>query len=472
MKIALVLMPWYRRESPSPEFAMAISLLKNQNHKVYVFDINNEMFHRRFKERKYWKYFLLDASSQIRDNFYREMKDSFEYYSSQILSVSPEVIVFKIINKTYYPSFQMAKILKQKYPKRKIIFTGLLFPAKEDENNFIGGSDNAFDFAILGEDEITLPKLIGVLRTNSEYQCGSLLRKDDRVYIKGPTVEDLDKLPFFDFTDFNLNTYKFPERLEFFISKGCPWRCTFCGDWLAERKYRSMSGERIYEEILYQSKIHKTKIFRFCDKTINGNVDALECFSDLMIKGFEKEDLPRKIDWSGDAMIRPEMTEELLIKMRNAGCRGLGYGLESGSQDVLAKMGKHFTIPIAEEVIHNTHNAGIHTDVNFLVGFPTETQTDFEQTLNFIKRNKDNIDEVRLTFAGCRVYPNTILATNPEEFNLANTDTDYWFTKDGENTYEERIKRSEKVCQLVLDLGIELRVNSRLTRKANLTNDE
>lgn len=472
MRIALVLMPWYRRESPSPELAMAISLLKKQNHKVYVFDINNEMFHNRFKERKYWKFFLLDASSETRDNFYREMEESFQYYASQILSVDPEAVVFKITGKTYYPSFQMAKALRQKDPKKKIILTGFLFLSKEDEDEFIRGQDNSFDFAILGEDEIALPKLIEALASNSEYQCDSLFRKDGRVYIKGNIVENLDELPFFDFSDFNLNAYKFPERLEFFISKGCPWRCSFCTDWLAEKKHRSMSGERIYEEVSYQSKIHKTKHFRFCDKTINGNINALEQFSDLMIRAFEKGDLPGEINWSGDAMIRPEMTKELLIKMRNAGCSGLGYGLESGSQGVLTKMGKRFSIPIAEEVLRNTHHAGIHTDVNILVGFPTETQADFEETLNFIKRNKENIDEVRLTFAGCRVYPRTILATNPEEFNLANTETDYWFTKDGKNTYEERIKRSEAVCQLVLSLGIKLRVNSRLTRKMSLAKDE
>lgn len=469
MKIAVVLMPWYRIESPSPEFALTIALLKTQNHKVYVYDINNEMFNRQFSKRGYWRYFLLDAPSEVRDNFFAETREIFEHLSSQILSVDPEVIIFKIAGKTYHCSVQMAKIIKEKDEKKLIIFTGSLVPSEEDVKSFVQEQEELpSDFIICGEDDIALPKLVEALEAGRIDQFDISFKRIGKVIdcLKGPIVENLDILPFYNFTDFDLNSYKFPEKLEMFISRGCTWRCSFCVDWLTERKYRSMSGKRIYKEILYQTKIHKTKHFRFCDKTINGDINALADFCDLMIEEYGR-DLP-EIQWSGDAMIRPEMTEELLLKMRRAGCTGIGYGLESGSQEVVRKMGKHFSISLAEEVLRNTHDADIRTDVNILVGFPTEAQADFKETLNFIKRNKENIDEIRLTFAGCRVYPRSILAINPEKYNLANTDTDYWFTKDGINTYEERVKRSEAVCQLVLDLGIELRVNSRVTRKVRV----
>lgn len=466
MKVAVVLMPWYRRESPSPELALTIALLKPQNHKIYVYDINNEMFNSQFSKRGYWRYFLLDAPPELRDSFFEETREIFEYISSQILSADPEAIIFKIIGKTYLCSVQMAKILKEKDSKKIIIFTGSLVASVEDVKSFVRGQNELpFDFTICGEDEVVLPKLLGMLEAGRQQQLALLFEKRGKVIncLNGPIVEDLDTLPFYDFSDFDLNAYKFPDRLEIFISKGCPWHCSFCVDWLTEKRYRSMSGERIYKEILHQSKIHNTKHFRFCDKTINGDINALNTFCNLLLEG-HREGLD-KICWSGDAMIRPEMTKELLIKMRKTGCVGLGYGLESGSQNVVEKMGKRFSIDLAKEVLRNTRGADIHTDVNILVGFPTETYNDFQETLSFIERNREFIDEIRLTYVGCRILRYSILYNYPERFNLANTDTDFWSTKDGLNTYEERQRRYEIICQRILDLGIDLRVNSRITKK-------
>jgi len=283
------------------------------------------------------------------------------------------------------------------------------------------------------------------------------------LFYNGPIVENLDDLPYYDFSDFNLNSYKFPEKLEIFISKGCPWRCSFCVDWLTEKRYRSMSGERIYQEVLFQHRKHKTKHFRFCDKTINGNIKAISDFSDLVIG--EHSPPSFSIQWSGDAMIRPEMTKELLSKMRQAGCVGLGYGLESGSEKVVRDMGKQFSTQLAEEVIKNTHAADIFTSINIMIGFPTETETDFLETLNFIERNKQFIREIRLTYIGCRVLKNSLLYDFSSRFNLAKTDTDFWMTKDKGNTYEERVRRYEIACQHILNLGIDLRVNSRSAKK-------
>lgn len=467
MKVALILMPWYRRESPCPELAMSTALLKRQGHVVDVYDLNNEMFRRQFKKRGYWKFFLLDAPPEQRDSFFKETGGIFEYYADQILSRGPDVIIFKIAGKSYYCSEHMAAALKAKDPKKTVVVTGLLFPSAECETEFKNGPTNCFDFVVFDEDEIALPRLLSKLEKNETDKLGQRLKKDGRdiCYFKDAIIEDMDTLPFYDFSDLALDSYKIPDRLELYISKGCIWRCAFCVDWLVERKYRSMSGERIFKEVEHQLKTHRIKHLRFCDKTINGDMGALEEFCDLMADS--REEWPDQIYWSGDAMIRPGMTKRLLTKMYEAGCRGLGYGIESGSQEVVKKMGKRFSLDLAEEVLRNTHESGIHTDINILVGFPTETKKDFHQSLDFIKRNKGSIDEVRLTYAGCRVYSRSLLATRPDEYELLDTDTDFWSTKDGTITYEERARRAEEVCRLTLSLGIATRMNSRMTKKAS-----
>ena len=462
MKIALVLAPWYRRESPSPELVMAASVLRKEGHQVTVYDINNAIFNDSFLLRKYWKYFLLDAPEEARNDFFSEAGGILSQYAEKILSGNPEAVIFKITGKTFPNSERLAKLIKEKDQGKLIIFSGALVSNQEDVDSFVNGQDSLpADYLICGEDEVALPELVKCLSSKSSLT----LKRRGKIIdcMMGPIQENLDLLPFYDFSDYDLNTYKFPDRLEMFISRGCPWHCAFCIDWLTEKKYRSMSGKRIAEELQFQARKYRIKHFRFCDKTINGDIAAMEEFCDSML-GIYKDNFP-VMEWSGDAMIRPEMTRDLIFKMYTAGCRGLGYGLESGSDKVLKDIGKKFSSALAGEVVRNTHEAGIFTSINIMVGFPTETSVDFEQTLDFIDKNKSFIDEIRLTFIGCRIYKQSILHNQPDKFNLADVDTDFWATRDGVNTYDERVKRYEFICQHILDLGISLRVNSRTTKK-------
>lgn len=486
MKIAVVLMPWYRRDSPSPELAMTISILKRQNHDIMLWDINSLIFHDAFKIRKYWKHFLLDPDYRTIEDFQNQTRDLFEYYSNKILSHNPDIIIFKCIGKSYDNSINLAQIIKEKNRDKIIILCGLLPTIEQDIELFVARQKKIpADFVICGEDEFALKEVVKAIEMNEINKLESIFDKKDKIIncFNGPRVEHLDDLPFFDFSVFDLDSYRFFDSLELFLSRGCPWRCAFCIDWRNE-KYRTMSGERILNELLYQLKFHKkVKHFRFCDKTINGNIKVLTELCDLVSAAFDNGLFDRDDwVWSGDAMIRPEMTMELLRKMSRAKCHGIGYGLESGSEKVIKDMGKNFSIAVAEEVIRHTHLVNIKTSINILVGFPTETGNDFKETLNFIKRNREFIDEIRLTFSGLRIYPHSYLDIHSDKYDIvypsSKSDSnpidnwinrvDYWKSKDGSNTYEERIRRTEELCQLVLSLGIELRVNSRITRRVKI----
>jgi len=484
MKIAIVLMPWQRRESPSPEIAMAISILKSQNHKVSLWDINTLMFSNSFSQRRYWKHFLLEPDSETIENFQEDSKDFFEYCAGQILSDNPYVIVFKCVGKTYYNSVKLASIIKEKNKDKIIILCGLLVTGQKDIESIIARQKEIpADFIICGEDDVAIKEITNAIETNTLGKLNGIFKKYNKVMdcSNGPVVENMDDLPFFDFSDFDLKNYRFQDVLEMFISRGCPWKCAFCLDWKNER-YRSMSGKRIFDEVSHLTEKYKDlRHIRFCDKTINGNMKSFSEYCNLTSRAVSKGLLRSDWVWSGDAIIRPEMTEELLRFASNAKCIGLGYGLESGSEKVIMDMGKHFSIPLAERVIKDTHNANIKTTINIMVGFPTETRKDFLETIGFVTRNKEFIDEIRLTYDGCRVYPGSYLDTHADKYGVIYPDLDkersnsidsgidkavYWKSQDGTNTYEERVKRAEEMRQHILSLGIELRVNSRVTRKA------
>lgn len=74
------------------------------------------------------------------------------------------------------------------------------------------------------------------------------------------------------------------------------------------------------------------------------------------------------------------MDEKLLSAMNKAGCTAVQYGIESGSNHVLKKIGKKITVSQVKEVISSTLE---HMDTisNFMWGFPFETLGDFFQTV-------------------------------------------------------------------------------------------
>jgi len=470
-KVAVVIMPYYRRESPAAELGMIVGVLRREGHEVCVFDVNNGIFIKNFKARRYWRHLHLEPDAVRDADFFSETRQMFDFFASEIVNKKPDAVVFYFYGNTERNSSVLAALIKEKDKGISVIFTSILHRSEEEKKSHILNQDKYMnDFTIIGYDEISLPKLIsGIVdcgRLNPETEMefkrhGKIIDCSD-----GPLVSSLDLLPFFDFSGLDLNSYKIPNRIEIFTSRGCVWKCKFCRDWNIQGKYRSMSGRRIFDEFSHQAKMHKNVNFiRLVDLAINSDIKALSDFCDLMIENRGNQ-MP-EISWSGDAIIHPGMTRELLVKMRKAGCRGIGYGLESGSENVVKAIGKHFSISIAEEVIRNTHDADIKSSVNIITGFPTETRADFEQTMNFVKRNRGYIDEIRITFVGCHIRKDTELSNRSEELGIVLDNPEHWQTEDGNNTYSERCKRFKQITDFALSSNIELRLGGRIIRKMN-----
>ena len=116
------------------------------------------------------------------------------------------------------------------------------------------------------------------------------------------------------------------------------------------------------------------------------------------------------------ARVRPEMNDKLLGKMRQAGCIGLWFGIESGSQRILRKMKKGYDIETAKNVIRDTAKNGIRVLIFMIVDFPGETQRDFEQSVAFLEQNQEFIDQVSISRFG--VLPDSEISHNPQEYGI------------------------------------------------------
>ncbi|MDD5165962.1 MAG: radical SAM protein [Candidatus Omnitrophica bacterium] len=460
MKIAFVQAPAWGRDCPPYTMCLLAALIRQKGHQAYLFDLNNTLYHTSSRSLKnnwdnkdcysFWE----DRGSVCA--FLQENKRAIDFYVDKILKTDSRIIGFTVHFSSVWASLEIARLIKERDKNRIIVFGG---PdcSRQQKGDYLIQQD-CVDVVVHGEGETPLCEIIdnldGIKGLNSLKGC--LLLRDGRIcdggYVAGP--QDLDSLPLPDYSDFKdeikLRMYREPNRLDIFDSRGCITHCHFCSEWQFWGKFRSKSGQGIYREIVqHMQDFPQVKYFYFIGSLVNGNIEALEGFCDLVIAN------NLKIEWAGQAIIRPEMSEGLLRKMKRSGCAWLSYGIESGSQKVLDKMNKHFSLEIASRVLADTKKAGIATQANFMFGLPTETLDDFKQTLEFLKDNRKYMDTILASQSFCVIDKGTYLYNHPEEFGIKNKEHHlYWESNNGENSYPERLRRYEEFCRLALSLGV------------------
>ena len=156
--------------------------------------------------------------------------------------------------------------------------------------------------------------------------------------------------------------------------------------------------------------------------------------------------------WGACVSVDKRMDIHFFDKLRRAGCCYLNYGIESASPKVLMDINKGFTIEEAKKNIEFTYKAGISVCTNWIVGFPTETISDFEQTLNFITDNfwylKNNI-----MVNSFILKHNSIIFKNQEKYGIVSDKDRDWYALGGLNTINERKRRYDVFLQLIAILG-------------------
>jgi len=160
----------------------------------------------------------------------------------------------------------------------------------------------------------------------------------------------------------------------------------------------------------------------------------LEELCDLIVKN------NIRINWSAQASIRKGMTRDFLMKLKEAGCHTLMYGIESGSNKILKLMNKQFTAELAEEVMRNTYEAGIQANFNIIIGFPGETEIEFQESVDFVKRNLEFSQIIALNVLS--ISKGSDLDINKDKWGIRCQQPD-WVSLDGVNNYEERLRRLE-----------------------------
>jgi anaerobic magnesium-protoporphyrin IX monomethyl ester cyclase len=182
-------------------------------------------------------------------------------------------------------------------------------------------------------------------------------------------------------------------------SRGCPFKCVFCSEGKDWPQYDARTPENIFKEMKKYYDEDGARHFFFVDDTINVRKKDLFTLSNLIIES------GMKIKWHCYARVHP-IDDEILIAMKNSGCFGIMFGIETGDPELIKKLGKNVTVEQAENAVTKAKRHGFKVLTFFMFGLPGETKETCQNTIKFAKKINPDLAFFSMTipFPGTDIY--------------------------------------------------------------------
>ena len=283
------------------------------------------------------------------------------------------------------------------------------------------------DGFVLAEGEKTLLEIVKRIQDDKSLEKIPglwLSQSPPSEFVKVEPTRPLSALPLPTYSEFKIRLQA--SRIFFLeLCRGCIARCDFCMDRLMWQGFRLGSPEMVAEQIANLHREYGGQYFSFVDFLVNAHIPSLEKLCDCIIeKGISAS-------FTASCRVNPKMTDSLYRKMKNAGFTFLFYGIESGSDTVLQAMNKGITIDEVERCLRMTREAGIDTGMFLIVGHPAETEIEFQETMDFLSRNKDIISRVEAVNV-CALHKISVLTQNARKYGVCNPENSGgWFSEMG-----------------------------------------
>ena len=317
-------------------------------------------------------------------------KITYHKLKEKIRKFSPDIVGVSVMSFTLIDSLLVAKIAKEIKKETKVVFGGPHVNIYGKETLVLGN----VDFIVLGEGEKIFNDLINNIQNiDALKKIPGLLffdKHNNFVHTGLPQlIKNLDELPHPARNLINNNNYSSilgTSKLvtTMMTSRGCPYKCLFCDRPHLGKIFRARSAENVIAEIkdCLQYEVHE---FLMYDDTFTINRQRVIDICDKIIEQ------KLNIRWDIRARVNT-VDEEMLIKLKRAGCAGIHYGVESGTQKILNVLRKGITIKQVEQAFTLTKKIGIQTLAYFMIGNPEETEEDIEKTIKFaLKLNPDYV---------------------------------------------------------------------------------
>jgi hopanoid biosynthesis associated radical SAM protein HpnJ len=297
---------------------------------------------------------------------------------------------------------RLVQKIKELNPSIKVAFVGPHVSVLPDKSlkacpaiDFIVRKE--FDYAVV---EYANGKPVEEILGASYLKNGAVVHNADR-----PQAQDLDAFPHVTEVykrDLDVTKYNVPFLLYPFVSlyttRGCPAQCTFClwPQTLSGHPWRKRTADDVATEMAKAKEYWpNVREFFFDDDTFNiQKARTVELCAKLK---------PLKLTWSCTSRVTTDF--ETLKAMKEAGCRLLIVGYESGDQQILKNIKKGATIERARQFTKDCHKLGLVVHGDFIMGLPGETRDTIRNTIAFAKE----LDVETIQVSVAHAYPGTEL---------------------------------------------------------------
>jgi radical SAM superfamily enzyme YgiQ (UPF0313 family) len=322
-----------------------------------------------------------DFCSFAGDYFARRDFDDFDFFG------------FSTVCSSYPVTLRIAAQVKRMHPNSVVVLGG---PQASVVDVATMRAFPFVDLVVRGEAEQTLPALVDALGGDGALAAVpgiTFRRNEDGEIVRNPVaplVADLDALPFPAFHLFP--DVRFCRHFPLELGRGCPFSCTFCStNDFFRRNFRLKSPAQMIADMRRIRQTYGVNSFELVHDMFTVDRKRVVAFCEALLESKRKNEEDAFI-WGCSARTDC-VDEELIALMSRAGCRGIFFGIETGSRRMQKIIDKGLELNDSAERVRSCDKFKINTAVSLMAGFPEETMTDLRDTAAFF------VDSLRYDYA-------------------------------------------------------------------------
>lgn len=415
----------------------------------------NQRLRKRIDEIEHKEKFLqFLMTEELASEVMTEVKKQFNWMADELLEADPDWICLSLL--TYLSQISckwLCFLIKRRKPQVKIVIGGPgCFSSLKGMDSFAMSlrRQKLIDYFVTGDGERALQALI---QGDENYPgINSSSWKE---------LKNLDDLPMPDYTDYDMSIYKIPS-VSILGSRGCVRDCTFCDIHEHWQKFQWRSAQSIFEEMVHQYQTYGIRIFRFADSLINGNQKEYRKLIRLLADFNNSRPESQRLAWTSFFIFRPrtQMAESDWELTAQSGAIMLTVGVESFVEHIRYHIKKKFDNQDLDYSLRMGQKYQIPMSLLILVGYPTETQKDHEDQLEWIRNNRHYAgNPVRHVNLGSTmaVLPNTWVDRNKSALKIEITNKEVYqdWVIPGVSTAAQRLAWHAEMRRVLIENGFD-----------------
>lgn len=323
---------------------------------------------------------------------------------NKICTFKPDIIGITCLTIYRYDAIKAAELAKKYAPDCKIVLGGshpsFMYEQILNEYPFV-------DAVVIGEGEVTFKELVSAIESGTPLKDvkGIAFTDNDRICVteKRAKIQDLDELPFpspmRDPIGLN-NNIPSKDIGVIMSSRGCNYGCNFCSTTRIWGRWRPRSPESVLEEMKMLVEEQKKRCILFLDDEFTLDMNRIKNLCQILI------DNKWNIPWACNTRV-DHVSLEMLQKMKEAGCAHIGFGVESGSKQILENINKKITVSQIKSAFAAARKAGLKTKAFFMIGNVGENPETIKETKKLlleIMPDQMSVSRSVMIFPGTPLY--------------------------------------------------------------------